>query len=109
MRGSSNGDEAEMIIDFRDQSMGGYDIAPVIAQTETKVLTTSWAEYSMTATAPTTGNPIFGTRTTFGSSPGDTIYVDDVQTSFVPEPSEFLMLTAGIAFLTTVGRRRIRR
>ena len=109
MRGSSNGDEAEMIIDFRDQSMGGYDIAPVIAQTETKVLTTSWAEYSMTATAPTTGNPIFGTRTTFGSGPGDTIYVDDVQTSFVPEPSEFLMLTAGIAFLTTVGRRRIRR
>jgi hypothetical protein len=27
---------------------------------------------------------------------------------FVPEPSEFLMLAAGIAFLATVGRRRIK-
>ena len=109
MRGNNNGDEVEMTIDFRDQSMGGYDIAPVIAQTETKTLTTSWAEYTMTTTAPTTGNPIFGTRTTFSAGPGDTVYVDDIQASFVPEPSESLMLTAGIAFLATVGRRRIRR
>jgi len=107
MRGSNNGDQAEMTIDFRDQSMGGFDIAPVIAHTEIKALTTSWAEYTMNATAPTTGNPIFGTRTTFSARPGDTVYVDDVQASLVPEPSQSLMLAAGIGFLVTAGRRRI--
>jgi len=44
-----------MTIDFRDQGMGGFDIAPLIAHTETGILTTSWAEYSITTTAPTTG------------------------------------------------------
>jgi hypothetical protein len=109
MRGSNNGDEAAMTIDFRDQSMGGYDVAPVIAQTETKILTTSWAEYTMSATAPTTGDPIFGARTTFGAGPGSTVHVDDVRASLVPEPSGLLMLAAGVAFLATAGRRRIRR
>lgn len=108
MRGSKNGAEVDMTIDFRDKSMGGYDIAPVIAHTETKILTTSWAEYTMSAMAPTTGNPIFGTRTTFSAGPGDTVYVDDIQESFVPEPSGFLMLGAGCALLAAVGRRRAR-
>lgn len=109
MRGGSNGEEADMTIDFRDQSMGGFDIAPVVAHTETKILTTSWAQYSISATAPTTGNPIFGTRTTFRAAQGDTVHVDDVLMSFVPEPSGFSMLAAGVVFLSTVGRRRIRR
>jgi hypothetical protein len=109
MRGSNNGDEAAMTIDFRDQSMGGYDVAPVIAQTETEILTTSWAEYTMSATAPTTGDPIFGARTTFSAGPGSTVYIDDVRASLVPEPSGLLMLAAGVAFLATAGRRRIRR
>ena len=109
MRGSNNGDEADMTIDFRDQSMGGYDVAPVIAHTETKILTTSWAEYTMSATAPTTGDPIFGARTTFGAGQGSTVYIDDVRASLVPEPSGLLMLAAGVAFLATAGRRRVRR
>jgi hypothetical protein len=109
MRGGNDGDEAEMTIDFRDQSMGGYDIAPVIAHRETKILTTSWAEYTMSATAPTTGDPIFGARTTFGAGRGATVHVDDVRASLVPEPSGLLMLAAGVAFLATAGRRRIRR
>jgi hypothetical protein len=89
--------------------MGGYDVAPVIAQTETKILTTSWAEYTMSATAPTTGDPIFGARTTFGAGRGATVHVDGVRASLVPEPSGLLMLAAGVAFLATAGRRRIRR
>jgi hypothetical protein len=80
MRGANNGDQADITIDFRDQSMGGYDIAPVIAHTETKTLTTSWAQYSMVATAPTTGNPIFGTRITFTAGSSDTVYIDNIQT-----------------------------
>jgi hypothetical protein len=79
MRGTNNGDQADITIDFRDQSMGGYDIAPVIAHTETKTLTTSWAKYSITAAAPATGNPIFATRTTFTAGSGDTVYIDDIR------------------------------
>jgi hypothetical protein len=107
MRGGNNGDEVDVTIDFRDQSMGGYDITPVIAHTETKVLTTGWAEYTVTATAPTTGNLIFGTRITFAAGTGDTVYVDDVEQIRLPEPAGLLTLSAGLAFLATVGRRRI--
>jgi len=78
MRGASNGDQVDMTIDFRDQGDGGREVAPVAAFTDTKTLTTSWAEYSFAATAPTSGNPIFGTRITFTAAAGDTVDIDDV-------------------------------
>jgi hypothetical protein len=106
MRGKKNGDIVEMTIDFRDQSMGGYDIAPVVGYTETKVLTTSWSEYTMQATAPTTGNPIFGTRATFAAGAGDTTYIDEVRMLTVPEPDATLSLALGTALLFWLRRRR---
>jgi len=108
MRASKDGAEVDMTIDFRDQGMGGYDISPVVSITETKVLTTAWTEYSMNATAPMVGNPIFGTRATFGAGPGDTVYIDDVRATRVPEPSGMTMLATGSVFLATLGRRRMR-
>ena len=78
MRGASNGDQVNMTIDFRDQGMGGREVSPVVAYTDTKTLTTSWAQYSFAATAPTSGNPIFGTRLTFTAAAGDTVDIDDV-------------------------------
>jgi hypothetical protein len=79
MRGASNGDRVDMMIDFRDQGMGGYDTSPMISHTETKTLTTSWQQYSMTSTAPTSGNPVYGTRTTFKVASGDTADIDYVR------------------------------
>jgi hypothetical protein len=81
MRGASNGDQADMTIDFRDQGDGGREVDPVVAFTETKTLTTSWQQYTMTATAPTSGNPIYGTRTTFTAGGGDTVEIDYVRMS----------------------------
>jgi hypothetical protein len=81
MRGGSGGEQADITIDFRDQSMGGYDISPMIAYTETKTLTGGWEQYSMTATAPTDMNPVFGTRTTFRAGSGDTVEIDYVRMS----------------------------
>jgi hypothetical protein len=78
MRGASTGDQVNMTIDFRDQGDGGREVAPVVAFTDTKTLTTSWAEYSFAATAPASGNPIFGTRVTFTAAAGDTIDIDYV-------------------------------
>jgi hypothetical protein len=106
MRGKKNGAEVDMTIDFRDQSMGGLDVAPVVAHTETKPLTTSWAEYTVVATALTTGNPTFGTRTTFEAGPGDTVYIDDVQMVTVPEPAQTWALAAGMTLLWQLQRRR---
>jgi hypothetical protein len=81
MRGASDGDQVDMTIDFRDQGDGGRETAPVVAFTETKTLTTSWEQYSMSATAPTSGNPIFGTRITFTAAAGDTVHIDGVVAS----------------------------
>ena len=81
MRGASDGDQVYMTIDFRDQGDGGRETAPVVAFTETKTLTISWAQYSMSATAPTSGNPIFGTRITFTAATGDTVDIDGVVSS----------------------------
>lgn len=78
MRGASNGDQVEMTIDFRDQGMGGRVVVPTVAFSETKTLTTSWQEYSITATAPTSGNPVYASRASFTTGGGDTVDIDDV-------------------------------
>lgn len=83
MRSSYNGDKVDITIDFRDQSMGGYEesVTPMVAYTETKTLTTNWRQYSMTSTAPTDGNPVYGIRTTFTSAEEDTIDIDYINMS----------------------------
>jgi hypothetical protein len=76
MRGAHDGDEVDITIDFRDQEMW---TAPLQVATETKIVTSDWQQYSMTATAPTgTSNPVFHTRVTFKSAPGDTVDIDGV-------------------------------
>ena len=76
MRGSSNGDQIEVTIDFRDQKMW---TAPLQSTTEIKTLTTDWQEYSITARAPTgTAKPVCHLRVTFEAAAGDTVHVDDV-------------------------------
>ena len=79
IRGANNGDQADITIDFRDQSMGGYDISPMVAYTESKTLTTGWQQYSMTAAAPTDMNPVYGVRTTFTAASGDNVDIDYVR------------------------------
>ena len=75
MRGATTGDQAKITIDFRDQKMW---TAPLQTATETKTLTTSWQQYSMSATAPTGGpNPVFHTRLTLEAALGDIGYFDD--------------------------------
>lgn len=78
MRGANVGDQVDITIDFRDQGMGAGEVSPMVAFTETKTLTTTWQEYSMSATAPTTGNPVYGTRVTFTVAAGDTVDIDAV-------------------------------
>jgi lysophospholipase L1-like esterase len=105
LRGAFAGDKVNVTIDFRDQDDGAEIATPVVAHTETKVLTTSWAEYTMMATAPTSPpNPIYATRLDFEAASGDTVDVDRVQ--LVPEPSELISLAAGIALLRLLKRRR---
>jgi len=86
MRGASEGAEVEISIDFRDQQAGAAISEPMLAQTETRVLTTEWQEYVMTATAPTSPpSPVYASRLRFQAATGDTVDIDRV--SFVPEPS----------------------
>jgi len=71
-------------------------------------LTTEWQQYSMTSTAPMDAPyPVYSNRVSFQAAAGDTVYIDDVMT-FVPEPSEWLQLVAGVACLLLLYRRRER-
>jgi len=75
-RGSSNGDEVDITMDFRDQEMW---TTPLQTEMETKSLTTNWQRFSMTVTAPTgTPNPVFHTRLTFTAAAGDVVDIDGV-------------------------------
>jgi len=76
MRGSSEGSQVEMTIDFRDQEMW---TDPLQSFPKTIDLTTVWAPYEMSATAPTgTARPVFHTRLTFRAAVGSTVDIDDV-------------------------------
>ena len=58
--------------------MGGREVPPLIAHTETKTLSTNWQEFTLSTVAPIDGNPVFGTRVTFSAGAGDTIEIDSV-------------------------------
>jgi lysophospholipase L1-like esterase len=86
MRGASAGAEVAITIDFRDQQAGAAISDPIVAQTETRVLTTEWQRYVMTATAPTSPlTPVYASRLRFQAGPGDTVEIDRV--SFAPPPA----------------------
>ena len=53
LRGGSEGDTAELTLDFRDQTMW---TTPLQTETTTLELTTEWAEYTVSATAPERGS-----------------------------------------------------
>ncbi len=79
MRAANDGEQVDMTIDFRDQGAGSWASSPMTASTETKVLTTSWQQYSMSATAPVgAANPVFHTRVTLRAASGAVVDVDDV-------------------------------
>lgn len=108
MRGASDGDQVDITIDFRHQGQGAGTAIPMQAETESVALTTEWQRYSMTSTAPTDAPyPVYSNRVSFQAAAGDTVYIDDVMT-FVPEPSEWLQLVAGVACLLLLDRRRER-
>jgi lysophospholipase L1-like esterase len=107
MRGASNGDEVDITMDFRDQGDGAEIAAPMQADTETKVLTSDWRRYSMSATAPVSPpNPVFATRLSFEAGVGDTVEIDAVA---VPEPARWVLLVSGVGLLRLLDRRRTRR
>jgi hypothetical protein len=81
MRGASNGDQVDITADFRNQGMGAGEVSPIVAFRETRTLTTNWQEYSMSATAPVGGNPVYATRVTFTAGPGDNVDIDAVAMS----------------------------
>ncbi len=76
MRGAQDGDEVDITLDFRDQEMW---TTPLQTATETRTLTTSWQQYSMTATAPTGAEkPVYHTRVTFTAAAGVDVDIDAV-------------------------------
>jgi len=109
MRGASNGDQADITIDFRNQGQGAGTATPMQSATETKTLTTDWQQFSMMSTAPTSPpNPVYATRVTFEAAAGGTVDVDDVVV-FIPEPSAWMQLTCGFASLMALHGRRKRK
>jgi hypothetical protein len=80
MRGGTDGDEAVVTLDFRDQEMWTDELQ---TESETFTLTTSWEAFSMTATAPmgakVFSNPVFHTRVTFAAGAGSTVELDGVE------------------------------
>jgi lysophospholipase L1-like esterase len=76
MSSDTNDDTVHMTMDFRDQK---WRSTPLQSETEIKVLSTDWQQFTMTATAPTgAANPVFNTRLTFTAGAGATVYIDDV-------------------------------
>ena len=76
MRGFSDGDQAKITIDFRDQEMW---TTPLQTATDTITLTDDWYQYTMTATAPTGGSkPVYHTRLTFQATRGEYVDFDGV-------------------------------
>lgn len=75
-RGLSAGDRMDVTIDFRNQEM--YT-SPLQSTTTTFVLSTGWQQFSMGASAPSSGpNPVYHTRLTFKARPSDTVALDGV-------------------------------
>jgi hypothetical protein len=76
MRGASNGGQAKITIDFRDQEMW---TAPLKTDSVDIDLTTDWQSYTVTATAPTGGSkPVYHTRLTFQATSGEYVDIDGV-------------------------------
>jgi lysophospholipase L1-like esterase len=108
MRSPNVGDQVDVTIDFRDQQAGAAISAPMQTQTDTHALTTSWQQYTMSATAPTSPpDPVYASRVKFEARPGDTVEIDRV---LLPEPRRHALLGAGLALLWLLAdRRRVRK
>jgi hypothetical protein len=79
MRGSYEGDEVYVTLDFRDQEMW---TAPLQTDTEVVILESGWNQYSMSATAPVgTERPVYHSRVTFTAASGAIVDIDDVAMS----------------------------
>ena len=90
MRGASNGDQARVTIDFRDQEMW---TAPLDTVTKIFNLTNGWEPHTLTATAPTGGSkPVYHTRLTLQAVSGDHVDFDSVVMNIndpsCPDPDE---------------------
>jgi hypothetical protein len=106
MRGESSGDQVSVSIDFRNQDQGAEPDTPMQIETEVKTLTTQWQQYTMTSTAPTSGqDPVFSNRVTFEATSNSAVHVDRV-VMFIPEPVAWLQLLAGTGALIVLRRRR---
>lgn len=109
MRGADNGAQVAITMGFRDQAAGAEVSSPMHSLSETKVLTTEWHAYSMTATAPSAGaDPVYSMRVTFEAALGDTVDIDSVA---VAEPSKGMLLSVGGASVLALYslRRNTRR
>jgi hypothetical protein len=73
LKGESGGEQATIVVDFRDQEMW---TDPIDVTLQTVTLTADWAEYSISATAPEAVPAVFHTRLTIQAGEGDTIDVD---------------------------------
>ncbi len=78
VRGQSGSDELQVTIDFRDQGMGAGEVSPMIAHSTTVYPGVDWSDISWSATAPTSGNPVYATRVTFTAGAGDIVDIDAV-------------------------------
>ena len=77
LRGDKSGDQAKLTIDFRDQKIW---TSPLQSESKTIELTTSWQQYTMSATAPSNAErPVFHTRVTVGANrQTDGVNVDNI-------------------------------
>lgn len=77
LRGETEGDTAQLTLDFRDQAMGS---TPLASETTPVVLTTTWTRHELSATAPEVGGrPTFHTRLTIAADAGGTVEMDGIE------------------------------
>ena len=58
--------------------MGAGEVSPMIAHSTTVYPGVDWSDISWSATAPTSGNPVYATRVTFTAGAGDIVDIDAV-------------------------------
>lgn len=79
LRAQSDGQSAEVTLDFRDQTMW---TAPLQTETTRLELNTAWTQYTVSAVAPLVPeNPVFHTRLTVKAGADSTIEVDSLSST----------------------------
>lgn len=64
----------------------------------------TWTQLSVDGTAPANAVSVYAETTLWNPGPGDAVYFDDLSLTIVPEPSAWVVLSAGLG-LVLLGRQ----